>query len=102
MVDATIFSGERVFDALYPPTVEPAPRPLPLHKFLYLFVRNPLTSLPQAAYEEKIVRLDTREPASSGFPIRCLLSACCCAMRICLKNRLSKSGFLRALLARAF
>jgi cytochrome P450 len=40
---------------LYPPTVAPAPGPLPLRKFLLRFVRNPLASLPQAVYEQKQV-----------------------------------------------
>ena len=32
--------------ALYPPTVAGAVHPLPLRKFLFRFVRNPLSSLP--------------------------------------------------------
>jgi cytochrome P450 len=44
--------------ALYPPTVQAAPRPLPLRKFLMRFVRNPLSSVPQAVYEEKVVVYD--------------------------------------------
>jgi cytochrome P450 len=44
--------------ALYPPTVRGAPRPLPLGKFLFRFVRNPLSSVPQAIYEEKVVVYD--------------------------------------------
>jgi cytochrome P450 len=43
---------------LYPPTVAAAPRPLPLRKFLLRFVRNPLSSLPQAVYEEPILVYD--------------------------------------------
>src|SRR5262245_29076620 len=43
---------------LYPPTVKGAPRPLPLRKFLFRFVRNPLSSLPQAAYEEGVLVYD--------------------------------------------
>lgn len=31
------------------------PRPLPLHRFLFRFVRNPLTNLPEAAYREPLV-----------------------------------------------
>jgi cytochrome P450 len=45
--------------ALYPPTVAGAVHPLPLRKFLFRFVRNPLSSLPQAAYEERIVVYDS-------------------------------------------
>ena len=41
--------------ALYPPTVEAPPRPLPLRRFLLTFVRNPLSSLPRPVYEEPIV-----------------------------------------------
>jgi cytochrome P450 len=41
--------------ALYPPKVEPPPRPLPLRRFLLTFVRNPLSSLPRPVYEEPIV-----------------------------------------------
>ena len=44
--------------ALYPPTVEAAPRPLPLRQFLFRFVKNPLSSLPRQAYEEPIVQYD--------------------------------------------
>ena len=44
-----------VRQALYPPTVEPPPRPLPLRRFLLTFVRNPLSSLPRPVYEEPIV-----------------------------------------------
>ncbi len=43
------------FPALYPPTVEAPPRPLPLRRFLLTFVRNPLSSLPRPVYEEPIV-----------------------------------------------
>jgi cytochrome P450 len=44
--------------ALYPPTVVPPPRPLPLHRFLMAFVRNPLSALPQPVYEEPLVVQD--------------------------------------------
>jgi cytochrome P450 len=40
---------------LYPPTVRAPVRPLPLRRFLFSFVRNPLLILPQSAYEESIV-----------------------------------------------
>ena len=40
---------------LYPPTVTAPPAPLPLFKFLYRFISNPLLSLPQPVYEEPIV-----------------------------------------------
>jgi len=51
----TMLAPARTEPALYPPTVEPAPHPLPLRKFLFRFVRNPLASLPRAVYEEGIV-----------------------------------------------
>ena len=51
--------------ALYPPTVEPPPRPLPLRRFLSAFVRNPLSSLPQPVYEEPIVCVPTTGAAAS-------------------------------------
>jgi cytochrome P450 len=44
--------------ALYPPTVVPPPRPLPLLQFLFRFVRNPLLSLPRPIYEEPILVRD--------------------------------------------
>lgn len=51
----TTLAPERSLQGLYPPTVKGAPRPLPLRRFLFRFVRNPLSSLPQAVYEEPIV-----------------------------------------------
>ena len=42
-------------EALYPPTIDPPDRPLPLHKFIFQFLSNPLLSLPQQAYEEPTV-----------------------------------------------
>jgi cytochrome P450 len=41
--------------ALYPPTVTPASRALPLLPFLGRFVRNPLRAIPEAVYDEPIV-----------------------------------------------
>ncbi len=41
--------------ALYPPTVTPASRPLPLLPFLGRFVRNPLRAIPEAVYDEPVV-----------------------------------------------
>jgi cytochrome P450 len=41
--------------ALYPPTVVAPPRPLPLRRFLFTFVRNPLRSVPQSVYEQPIL-----------------------------------------------
>lgn len=58
-----MLASGQVFDgaskALYPPTVQGAPRPLPLGKFLYRFVRNPLSGLPQAVYEDGMVVHDS-------------------------------------------
>lgn len=48
-------SGAR---GLYPPTVQGPPGPLPLRKFLLRLVRNPLSGVPQSAYEEPIVVYD--------------------------------------------
>jgi cytochrome P450 len=54
-------TGTAVLDApLYPPSVRPPPRPLPLHQFLYRYVHNPLSGLPQAVYEEPIVVFNAR------------------------------------------
>ncbi len=41
--------------ALYPPTVTPASRALPLLPFLGRFVRNPLRAIPQTVYDEPVV-----------------------------------------------
>jgi len=38
--------------ALYPPTVPPAEKALPLHRNLLRFVRNPLATIPREVYEE--------------------------------------------------
>lgn len=40
---------------LYPPKAEPAPGPMPLHQFLYRFLRNPLRALPQQVYDQPYV-----------------------------------------------
>jgi cytochrome P450 len=53
-----MLATEQVSPGLYPPTVQAAPRPLPLRKFLIRFVHNPLSSLPQAVYEDGIVVYD--------------------------------------------
>ncbi len=37
---------------LVPPTVAPLDAPLPVHKFLPRFIRNPLSTFPKAVYEE--------------------------------------------------
>jgi cytochrome P450 len=48
--------------ALYPPTVRPSSRPLPLLPFLARFVRNPLRALPRAVYEEPVVTYGSKRP----------------------------------------
>jgi cytochrome P450 len=48
--------------ALYPPTVTPAARALPLWVTLSRFVRNPLRSLPRAVYDEPIVTYGKKRP----------------------------------------
>lgn len=45
----------RPSQALYPPTVTPPERPLPIWRFLPAFVRNPLRSLPRQLYEDERV-----------------------------------------------
>ena len=51
----TVLAPRTEPQALYPPTVDAPPRPLPLRRFLLTFVRNPLSSLPRPVYEEPIV-----------------------------------------------
>ena len=48
--------------ALYPPTVKPSARQLPLPLFLARFVRNPLRSLPRAVYNEPVVAYGRNRP----------------------------------------
>ena len=52
-----MITAVRSATALYPPTITPPPKPLPLRTFVFRVVRNPLLALPQAAYEEPIVGL---------------------------------------------
>jgi cytochrome P450 len=51
----TTLAPPRTRPGLYPPTVEPASRALPLPEFLLRFVANPLSTVPRAAFEEGIV-----------------------------------------------
>jgi cytochrome P450 len=46
---------------LYPPTVTGPRDPLPVWRFLGAFVRNPLRSLPQVAFEEDVVWFEPRK-----------------------------------------
>jgi cytochrome P450 len=48
--------------ALYPPSVKPSARALPLLPFIARFVRNPLRSLPRAVYEQPIVLYGKKRP----------------------------------------
>ncbi len=45
--------------ALYPPTVSPPAKPLPLSRFLFRFLDNPLASVPKVAYEQPLTVLET-------------------------------------------
>ncbi len=47
---------------LYPPTITPPDEPLPLFKFLREFPKNPLRSVPRAAYEDDIFVLRSKLP----------------------------------------
>ncbi len=48
--------------ALYPPTIVPPARPLPLLSFLRRFIRNPLRAIPQSVYEEPVVTYGKKRP----------------------------------------
>ena len=48
--------------ALYPPTVTPSARALPLWMTLTRFVSNPLRSIPRAVYDEPIVTYGRKRP----------------------------------------
>jgi cytochrome P450 len=48
--------------ALYPPTVTPSSRPLPLLPFLGRFVRNPLRAIPISVYTEPVVTYGRKRP----------------------------------------
>ena len=53
---SVVESADTSSDApLYPPTVQPPDEPLPIHKFLLPFVRNPIRTIPRGAYEEAIL-----------------------------------------------
>ncbi len=49
-------------DALYPPSVTPSARALPLWMSLTRFVSNPLRSIPRAVYDEPIVTYGRKRP----------------------------------------
>lgn len=50
---------------LYPPTVPPSARALPLLLHLTKFVRNPLRALPRAVYEKPIVTYGRKKPLAT-------------------------------------
>jgi cytochrome P450 len=47
---------------LYPPTVQPPERVLPLPRFLARFIRNPLQALPRSVYTERVVTYGKKRP----------------------------------------
>lgn len=49
-------------EILYPPTVEPPEKALPLPRFLARFIRNPLQALPRSVYSEPVVTYGTKTP----------------------------------------
>lgn len=56
---------KRATDDLYPPTVPPSARALPLLLHLTKFVRNPLRALPRAVYEQPIVTYGRKKPLAT-------------------------------------
>ena len=76
----------------YPPTVGLPPRPLPLRRFLFRFVRNPLSSLPRPAYEEPIVVTTTGATSWPGSRGRPWSRRCCCRRVRSSPRRRSRSG----------
>ncbi|HVX35126.1 MAG TPA: cytochrome P450 [Hyphomicrobium sp.] len=49
-------------EMLYPPTVQPPERVLPLPRFLARFIRNPLQALPRSVYTERVVTYGKKRP----------------------------------------
>jgi len=49
-------------EKLYPPTVQPPERALPLPRFIARFIRNPLQALPRAVYIEPVVTYGSKRP----------------------------------------
>ena len=45
-------------EQLYPPTITPPPQPLPIYRFAWRFLSNPLLALPQQVYEDRFVVLN--------------------------------------------
>ena len=56
---------KRATDDLYPPTVPPSARALPLLLHLTKFVSNPLRALPRAVYEQPIVTYGRKKPLAT-------------------------------------
>lgn len=50
------------FETLYPPTVQPPDRALPLPRFIARFIRNPLQALPRSVYTEPVVTYGSKRP----------------------------------------
>ena len=44
-------------EPLYPPTITPPIQPLPIYRFAWRFLHNPLLALPQQVYEDRFVVL---------------------------------------------
>lgn len=56
MVSPRIVTTDSESDPLYPPTIAPPREPLSLLRFIPAFIKNPLTVLPEAVYEERVYR----------------------------------------------
>jgi cytochrome P450 len=51
-----------LFEHLYPPTLQPPERALPLARFFARFIRNPLQALPRSVYTEPVVTYGKKRP----------------------------------------
>lgn len=60
-------SSVKISSGLYPRSVKPAPRPLPVHRFFLQFVRNPLRIVPEAAYHEGMVVRERRTGGKAAW-----------------------------------
>ena len=56
MISPRAAAAESESVPLYPPTIVPPRAPLSLLRFIVAFIRNPLTVLPEAVYEEPVYR----------------------------------------------
>ena len=57
-----VFPAPPETEGLYPPTVKPSARPLPLLPTIFRFVSNPLRSLPRAVYEQSLTTYGRKRP----------------------------------------